>query len=859
MKTPIRLLILFCLCICSVDIYAMPINPPPPNDQQCNATDLGLLDFVPCGAGDSVTVSGDTEWAAYDYAWPVGSSCFPLGSPDVWYKFTTRSTYVRINLFSTTVGFDSIFVRIFDEQNNCVNLIPLNCSTTQIGSMLVDFYTPTFNGVYYLEIGGYDEEEEGTFELTVAGVESCNECVMDMSIELNTPPVNGQYYPGDVVEMCLTIDRFNTQGISSLHSIIPTLVGAEWLPNSIVPINTPSSPNTTNGWIWTTASTPLGPQLGFFYDGDLDSNPNNNTGDAATILQSWQACWEAIVKPAYSGGDLLTKIYVFNDGQTGSAATTSCGPDPALKLELKAFSDSCVSPIVFVNGSIDCNNGTAIIGVSNANASDTIDYYLYDVNNQAVDSALNITITSFVFPVSNAGSYTLSAYNQSTGCYTITAVKVPFVLLSNVNQVSISCGPGNGVAQASVTGGTAPYTFYWPQTNATGSTAFNLSDGWNYVVITDTLNCSVTDSVFIVSSPIPQAAFDYPDEFICGDQVVVQDIFPQTPGGLYTLISPQSVAGISVDQFTGEIDLNAVSSASLPVWVVVEYRVGVPFCTDFFRDSIYVTGIPAAPQPDNQSTTLSWCNPSAIPVLQITAVQGQNPVWFDAFGNLVALGTSYTPPFTSNTPAGAYTYYVIFTPNIVGATCYSLPTIYTVNVSNGFTITATADTTICPDEPIQLNINGCATCSYNWLPSSGLDNPFSSSPIATVAQTTAYFVTATDQNSGCEAYELITIATDTALCEDSTTVVLEIFNGITPNADGKNDVWIISGIENASNVRVTIFNRWGGIIWNTNRYNNTDIVFRGFDENGNAVADGTYYYLITIGTKTRRGWLEVTR
>ncbi|MGL4598587.1 MAG: gliding motility-associated C-terminal domain-containing protein, partial [Bacteroidia bacterium] len=418
------------------------------------------------------------------------------------------------------------------------------------------------------------------------------------------------------------------------------------------------------------------------------------------------------------------------------------------------------------------------------------------------------------------------------------------------------------VAQALASGGGPPYTFFWPLTAAVGSTAFNLPDGWNYVVITDTANCIVTDSVFIISSPIPIARFSYPSEIICGDQTVVQDTFPQTQGGIYSLISPQSVAGISVDQFSGVIDLSNVSNASLPTWVVVEYAVGIAFCADIFRDSIYVTALPTAPVPDNQSTILSWCNPSAIPVLQITAVPGQNPVWFDSFGNLVALGTNYTPPFTVNTPAGVYTYYVIFTPNISGTMCYSLPTIYTVNVTSGFIITATADTTICPNDPIQLNINGCSTCSFDWLPQTGLDNPFSGSPIATVGQTTSYSITATDQNSGCVAYELISIATDTALCNDpvdSTNVVLEIFNGFTPNADGKNDVWIISGIENATNVRVTIFNRWGGVIWNTNVYDNNDVVFRGFDQNGNIVADGTYYYLITTGTKTQRGWIEITR
>ncbi|MGL4597420.1 MAG: hypothetical protein ACRCYO_07830, partial [Bacteroidia bacterium] len=433
MKTYIHVVFVCFFSLLFSEAGALPLNPPPPpNDLQCDAEDLGLLDFVPCAAGDSITVSGTTQGADYASALTLSSSCFPYTSPDVWYKFTTRSTIVRVNLVATSIGFDSMFVRIFDEQNNCINLIPLDCSTTLTGAMSVDFYTPTFNGVYYLEIGGYGWIY-GDFDLTLSGVELCNECTVDMSIELNTPPVNGHYYPGDVVEMCLTIDRYSTQGVSSLHSIIPSLVGLEWVPNSIVPIDMPDSPNNPNGWIWTTAATPLGNKLGFFYDGDSNGDPNDNLGDAAFVLQSWEACWEGVVNTNFVGGDLLTKVYVFNDGQTGSASTTSCGPDPVLKIDLGAY--NCQPPLLFVNGPLGCNDTTTIGVYYYESLQDTADYYLYNENNEVVDSALNINSQSFVFFITNPGTYTLSAYNHVSGCYTTASVKVPFAIQTNVNQI----------------------------------------------------------------------------------------------------------------------------------------------------------------------------------------------------------------------------------------------------------------------------------------------------------------------------------------------------------------------------------------------------------------------------------------
>jgi gliding motility-associated-like protein len=858
MRTYLRSL-LTCLCAFLLsEAKALPLNPPPPNDLQCNAHDLGILDFVPCMLGDSIFVQGATEWASYDYGTTHSNYCLTNGSPDVWYKFKTQSTFVSIELQSTTLGFDSIFVRIFNaETNNCVNLIPLECISTLNGTLITEFYTPEFNGEYYLEIGGNDWDEVGTFDLVIKGREACNNCTKDVKIELFPPPVNAHYYPGDNVVMCVEIDRYNTLGVSSIHSIVPILIGGEWNANSLTPLQAPTSLNNPIGWTWTTSMTPNGNRPGYFYDGDNNGDPSDNLGDAGQILQTWEACWSATVNQNFSGNDLYAKVFIYSDDQTGSASTNSCGPDPSIKLDLQVY--PCDPPILTFLLPTNCSNLVWSLGVSPTSLTDTIDYYLVDASNQTVDSLINHVGTVFPFVLAEPGTYTLASYNQTTGCLTFVSTTLLYPLVAQVSQTAIGCGSGTGEATASVTFGTPPYNFLWLQTGTIGPVDTLLDDGWQTVLITDSSGCSRLDSVFITSLPTAQADFDYPSTVFCDDQQIAQDLFPLTQGGLYTLIAPLSVPEIAVDQFSGIINLSSVPNNILPTWVVVEYTVGTAPCADSYRDSIWVEATPPTPVPDNQSQNLTWCNPAAVPVLQIIAVAGQNPVWFDDLGNIVALGTNYTPPFTSNTPAGTYTYYVLFTPNIVSTTCYGLPAVYNVVVLNGFTITASADTIICPGEPVQIQINGCPTCAYTWLPQTGLDNAFSSTPVATVNQTTFYAVTATDQNSGCEAYELVTISTDTALCDDSTNIVLEIFNGITPNGDNINDSWIISGIENASNVRVTIYNRWGGVVWNVIGYNNSDIVFRGFDQNGNMLADGTYYYLITTGVMTRRGWLEITR
>ena len=78
---------------------------------------------------------------------------------------------------------------------------------------------------------------------------------------------------------------------------------------------------------------------------------------------------------------------------------------------------------------------------------------------------------------------------------------------------------------------------------------------------------------------------------------------------------------------------------------------------------------------------------------------------------------------------------------------------------------------------------------------------------------------------------------------------IEIFDVLTPNDDGENDVFFIRGIENFENT-VSIFNRWGVEVFKTENYNNRSNAFRGVSEgrvtvsSGDLLPVGTYYYVI---------------
>jgi gliding motility-associated-like protein len=74
-------------------------------------------------------------------------------------------------------------------------------------------------------------------------------------------------------------------------------------------------------------------------------------------------------------------------------------------------------------------------------------------------------------------------------------------------------------------------------------------------------------------------------------------------------------------------------------------------------------------------------------------------------------------------------------------------------------------------------------------------------------------------------------------------------NAFSPNGDGVNDIWNIKYLESYANATVTVFNRYGSIIYYS---------AKGYSQpwsgqlNGSDLPMGTYYYIIDPKTKGRK-------
>ncbi len=105
----------------------------------------------------------------------------------------------------------------------------------------------------------------------------------------------------------------------------------------------------------------------------------------------------------------------------------------------------------------------------------------------------------------------------------------------------------------------------------------------------------------------------------------------------------------------------------------------------------------------------------------------------------------------------------------------------------------------------------------------------------------------------------ITVLQDTVIVVQPPLDSLELFipNLFTPNADGYNDTWVISDLDQYNDTYVMIINREGQIVFEDFDYQNTwDGAF-----NGDPLPEATYYYLINLdaGEKIFKGAVSILR
>lgn len=141
------------------------------------------------------------------------------------------------------------------------------------------------------------------------------------------------------------------------------------------------------------------------------------------------------------------------------------------------------------------------------------------------------------------------------------------------------------------------------------------------------------------------------------------------------------------------------------------------------------------------------------------------------------------------------------------------------------------DTTILPDQPLQLEASGGTM--YNWRPSTGLNDPNIQSPIAILnSSIDSVIYTVRVSENGCYSEDQVTVR----VYKPGADIIVP--SAFTPNGDGKNDIVrpLTFGITKLT--YFSIYNRWGQLLYTTTE------IGRGWDGSFNGISQpsGTYVY-----------------
>ena len=99
-------------------------------------------------------------------------------------------------------------------------------------------------------------------------------------------------------------------------------------------------------------------------------------------------------------------------------------------------------------------------------------------------------------------------------------------------------------------------------------------------------------------------------------------------------------------------------------------------------------------------------------------------------------------------------------------------------------------------------------------------------------------------------------------CSVADELVITILNfpdarGVSPNGDGVNDVLILPGLKDFPNTRLSIYTRWGSLVWHSDNYQED---WGGTNQEGQELPDDTYYYLLELESGNQyKGFIHLKR
>lgn len=604
--------------------------------------------------------------------------------------------------------------------------------------------------------------------------------------------------------------------------------------------------------------------------------------DASNPVTCFDKCDGSALVSAVGGKGTLS--YLWEDASTSVSRTGLCSGN----YTVYAIDDSsCIDSVEFTVGSPDslqavitdtnhivCTSfciGDATVG--EIGGTSPYDYNWYDVIG---------TPTSGKITGQCAGNYHVEV-TDANGCKdtAVAIINDKGVLSSTIETTHISCfGECDGKLVAQPTGGITPYTYQW-NSGSTLDSIQDLCQGNYFITITDFDGCQVSVAASIVEPALLSASIIDSANLDCS--ALCDGFATVSPSGgtspyEYLWNDPSAQTGITATSLCGETykvilsdSRGCIDSTEVflnePDSIELAININQANCNNIADGSIDITVTGGV-----GSYSYSWIGPdgyaSSSEDLSDLSIGTYEVLILDSNGCSVKDSAAIMELNSVNAYAGVDTSLCendsimlmgsggvlyswsdggttanhMVSPNstteyilsVVNNGCYDTDTVL-VTVNEIPNITASADDyLILENSTVQLDALGAGTGGiYDWSPPLGLNDPTLQNPQAVVLDSIEYNVIGTDIN-GCS--NIATIKIDVV-----NTVIFA--DGITPNGDGKNEVWTIKFLEEFPKAKVMIFNRWGQKVYESSGYSD----FWDGTRKGKKLPIGTYYYVIDLG------------
>ena len=485
--------------------------------------------------------------------------------------------------------------------------------------------------------------------------------------------------------------------------------------------------------------------------------------------------------------------------------------------------------------------------------------------------------------------------NVSTCSFDVTIHPLPIISLS---ATDISCfGFGDGAIDATITSGTSPFNYSWSN-GATSEDLTNLQSGTYTLTVTDANGCTDNDAATI-NEPAQLALVKEVDNVLCYggsdgaiDITVTGGIAPYNYNWTNSATT-EDLSGLTIGTYVVEVtDQNGcllTNSTTIvqPNEIVILGSVVDATCTaDNGSVSVLVTGgvSPYTYLWSNGATTANLSNvPSGSYTLTLTDANGCMATYTDTVnsvsnlqasvvttdalcygdenGTAVVIVESGTQPFSYTWSTGSHESSVT---NLAAGN-------YTVDVTDYFGCSVILNFTINQPDELILNLTPSTYSNGYNISEYGSEDGYITSSVSGGTAPYSYVWSTDPEQYSEDVYNLgtgnyILIVEDANGCITTGGVrltgpiELAMPEGISPNGDYDNDYFVVKGIEAYPDNYITIYNRWGNIVYETSAYHNE---WEGQNNQNEPLPDGTYYVVLEVngssGKTTLTGYVDLRR